>query len=145
MEISKDTQNVDNTIESFTEKKLQKKNDFSVVMELAVTNMLIDDFGEAVFNGTAFFKLSKSLNKIDPNDASSINFKSEFENYLELFKQNIITITSKLDEENLVKRFDTTYFKLTRGCVLNLIDLAHDFAIFKEMQTSSKENMSKEE
>lgn len=140
MEISKDTQNVVDTIESYTKKHLQKKNDFSAVMELAVTNLDIDEFSAAIFNGTAFFKLSKKLNSIDPNDESAKNFKVEFENYLELFKNNIVTITKNLEEENLIKRFQTTYFELTRGCVLNLIDLAHDFAIFKELQTSSKDN-----
>jgi hypothetical protein len=139
MEISKDTQNVVDTVESFTEKKLQKKNDFSVIMELAVSNLLIDEYGKAIFNGTAFFKLSKSLNKIDPNDESATNFKKEFESYLEQFKTNIQTITKQLDDNTLVERFDITYYQLTRGCVLNLIDLAHDFAIFKEMQTHSKE------
>lgn len=139
MEISKDTQNVVDTIESFTEKHLQKKNDFSVIMELAVSNLLIDEYSQAVFNGTAFFKLSKSLNKIDPNDESAKNFKIEFESYLEQFKTNVQTIAKQLEDTTLVERFDTTYFQLTRGCVLNLIDLAHDFAIFKEMQTSNKE------
>lgn len=139
MEISKDTQNVVDTVESFTEKKLQKKNDFSVIMELAVSNLMIEEYGHAVFNGTAFFKLSKSLNKINPNEESASNFKKEFENYLEQFKTNIISITKHLESGTLTERFDTTYFQLTRGCVLNLIDLAHDFAIFKEMQTHSKE------
>lgn len=139
MEISKDTQNVVDTVESFTNKQLQKKNDFSVIMELAVSNLLIDEYSKAVFNGTAFFKLSRSLNKIDPNDESAKNFKIEFESYLEQFKANIHIIAEKLEDDKLVDRFETTYFQLTRGCVLNLIDLAHDFAIFKEMQTSNKE------
>ncbi len=139
MEISKDTQNVVDTVESFTNKQLQKKNDFSVIMELAVSNLLIDEYSNAVFNGTAFFKLSKSLNKIDPSVESAKNFKIEFESYLEQFKSNIQTISNQLDDNKLVERFDTTYFQLTRGSVLNLIDLAHDFAIFKEMQTSNKE------
>ncbi|PKL77910.1 MAG: hypothetical protein CVV25_13260 [Ignavibacteriae bacterium HGW-Ignavibacteriae-4] len=139
MEISKDTQNVVDTVESFTNKQLQKKNDFSVIMELAVSNLLIDEYSQAVFNGTAFFKLSRKLNKIDPNDESAKNFKVEFESYLEQFKTNIQTIAEKLEDDKLVDRFETTYFQLTRGCVLNLIDLAHDFAIFKEMQTSNKE------
>lgn len=140
MEISKDTQNVVDTIESFTEKKLQKKNDFSTIMELAVTNLLIEQYTEAIFNGTAFFKLSKKLKTIDPNDESAKNFKKEFENYLERFKNGIMLIAAKLDEKELTDRFQTTYFELTRGCVLNLIDLAHDFALFKEMQTSNKDN-----
>ncbi|MFA7325820.1 MAG: hypothetical protein WC121_04090 [Candidatus Kapaibacterium sp.] len=139
MEISKDTQNVVDTVESFTNKQLQKRNDFSVIMELAVSNLLIDDYSQAVFNGTAFFKLSRKLNKIDPNDESAKNFKVEFESYLEQFKTNIQNIAEKLENDKLVDRFETTYFQLTRGCVLNLIDLAHDFAIFKEMQTSNKE------
>ena len=139
MEISKDTQNVVDTVESFTNKQLQKRNDFSVIMELAVSNLLIDDYSQAVFNGTAFFKLSRKLNKIDPNDESAKNFKVEFESYLEQFKTNIQNIAEKLEDDKLVGRFETTYFQLTRGCVLNLIDLAHDFAIFKEMQTSNKE------
>ena len=139
MEISQDTQNVVDTVESFTKKQLQKKNDFSVIMELAVSNLLIEDYSQAVFNGTAFFKLSKTLNKIDPNEESAKNFKVEFENYLEQFKTNVLTISKQLEDEKLIERFDNTYFQLTRGCVLNLIDLAHDFAIFKEMQTSNKE------
>jgi hypothetical protein len=144
MEISKDTQNVVDTVESFTNKQLQKKNDFSTIMELAVSNLLITEYNEAIFNGTAFFKLSKSLNKIDPHDETASNFKKEFERYLEQFKTNIHTITQKLEDNTLIERFDITYFQLTRGCVLNLIDLAHDFAIFKEMQTSSKNNTSKD-
>jgi len=140
MEISKDTQNVVDTIESFTGKQLQKKNDFSTVMELAVSNLIIEDYTSAIFNGTAFFKLSKKLNTIDPSDESAKNFKKEFENYLEQFKNNIQTITSELENEQLETRFQTTYFELTRGCVLNLIDLAHDFALFKEMQASNKDS-----
>ncbi|TNE32826.1 hypothetical protein EP342_04530 [bacterium] len=140
MEISKDTQNVVGTIESFTEKLLLKKNDFSVLLELAVTHNHVEAFSDTVFNGTAFFKLSKKLNKIDPNDESAKNFKNEFESFLEQFKSNIKSITSDLDEPELVDRFEITYFALTRGCVLNLIDLAHDFSLFKEMQTHNKQS-----
>ena len=140
MEISKDTQNVVGTIESFTEKLLLKKNDFSVLLELAVTHNHVEAFPNAVFNGTAFFKLSKKLNIIDSNDESAKNFKNEFESFLEQFKSNIKSITSDLDEPELVDRFEITYFALTRGCVLNLIDLAHDFSLFKEMQTHNKQS-----
>lgn len=139
MEISKDTQNVVGTVESFTEKQLLKKNDFALLVELAATYNHIESFGQAVFNGTAFFKLSKKLNKIDPNDESAANFKKEFEHYLEMFKSNVQEIAEGLEDEGLQKRLQETYFELTRGCVLNLIDLAHDFALFKQMQTSNKE------
>lgn len=139
MEISKDTQNVVGTVESFTEKSLLKKNDFSLLVELSATFNQIEAFTQAVFNGTAFFKLSKKLNKIDPNDETAANFKKEFESYLEMFKSNIITISEGLEDESLQKRLKETYFDLTRGCVLNLIDLAHDFTLFKQMQTSNKE------
>lgn len=140
MDISKDTQNVVGTIESFTEKLLQKKNDFSVLLELSVTHNHLDTFPQAVFNGTAFYKLSKKLNKLNPDDESAKNFKIEFESFLEQFKSNIRVISNDLVDEELIKRFEITYFALTRGCVLNLIDLAHDFSLFKEMQTSNKEN-----
>lgn len=140
MEISKDTQNVVGTVESFTEKSLLKKNDFSLLVELSATFNHIEAFTQAVFNGTAFFKLSKKLNKIDPNDETAVNFKKEFEYYLEMFKTNLSEISQDLEDDSLVKRLNETYFELTRGCVLNLIDLAHDFTLFKQMQTSNKEN-----
>ena len=124
MEISQDTNNVVNTVESFTGKQLLKKNDFSTILELAVTHNGIEPFTKALTDGTAFYKLSKKLNKIDPNDSSANNFKHEFERYLELFKAEISTIAAYLDEEQLKERFQKTYFELTRGCVLNLIDLA---------------------
>lgn len=140
MDISKDTQNVVETVESFTEKLLQKKNDFSVVLELAVSNNQATVFSEAVFNGTAFYKLSRKLNKNDMSGADSRNFRNEFENYLELFKSNIKKIAENLEDSELIERFEVTYFGLTRGCVLNLIDLAHDLSLFKEMQIHNKEN-----
>jgi hypothetical protein len=142
MEISQDTKNVVDTVESFTERLLLKKNDFSLLLELAVTHNHVEAFPNAVFNGTAFYKLSKQLKKPDISGAATRTFKVEFENYLELFKSQIKTISESLEDKELIERFETTYFLLTRGCVLNLIDLAHDFSLFKEMQIYNKENQN---
>jgi len=140
MEISEDTKNVVNTLNQFIDNKLRKKNDLEVVMEIAVSKNMIEEFSQAIFNAKAFWNLSKTLNKVDPDDDDSQNFKREFERYLEMYKQNLKDIIKSVEDDETNERFNETYFEMNRGCVLNLIDLAHDLGRFKDMQGEHKRN-----
>lgn len=140
MEISKDTKNVINTLNQYIDSKLRKQNDLEMVMEIAVSKNKAEEFSQAVFNAKAFWNLSKKLNQIDPNDDDSKNFKVEFERYLEMYKQNLKDIIYSVEAKEAHERFEETYFEMNRGCVLNLIDLAHDLGRFKDMQGEHKRN-----
>lgn len=138
MNISHDTKNVINTLENYSKTGLRKKNDLEIIFEICASFNQVESLSNLIFNGKIFWNLSRKLPTLNISDESTANFKKEFEHYLELIKDELVKLIEIADDEVAYKRFQETYFSLTRGCVLNLIDLSHDFSRFKEMQKDHK-------
>lgn len=133
MEISQDTKNFIQAIDDYTQGKLRKKNDLTVCFEVGATFGGEQELASMIFNGKVLWKLSQKI-KNTPKDAEGIELvQKEFEKALETQRVTIQAINSKLDEKDS-KRFQEIYLDMTRGAVLNIIDLSHDFAIVKDMQ-----------
>lgn len=133
MEISQDTQNFINAVDEFTQGKLRKKNDVSVCFEVGATFGGEQELASLIFNGKVLWNLSQKI-KTSPKDAEGIeNVQREFEKALETQRNNLLSVQSQLDEKDS-KRFQEIYLDMTRGAVLNIIDISHDFAIIKDLQ-----------
>lgn len=133
MEISQDTQNFINAVDEYTQGKLRKKNDVSVCFEVGATFGGEQELASLIFNGKVLWNLSQKI-KTTSKDAEGLeNVQREFEKALEYQRNNLLSVQSQLDEKD-AKRFQEIYLDMTRGAVLNIIDISHDFAIIKDMQ-----------
>ncbi len=139
MELSQDTQNVIQAIDEHSKGTLRKKNDIGFILELGASFGMINEVANLIFQGKIIWNLSKQLKKLD-STADGLNLiQREFENSLEDFRMNLMNLQSKADEM-IFERFQTVYLDQTRGCVLNIIDLSHDFSKLKDLQINSKSN-----
>lgn len=137
MEISNDTMAVINYLDDFTKGNLRKKNDFSVILEICAAYDNADTLNRLVFTGKSLWNIYSKLRKVGSNTEGIELLQKETErccNEMTVYLKDIISYS----DEDLQKRFDDVYFQLTRGCVKNLIDLAHDLSKFKELQSLSR-------
>jgi hypothetical protein len=137
MIISEDTQRVVELLEEYAKNSLRKKNDFSLIMELGATHSLPDQILDLIFIGKVIWTLSATIKKAQPNSEGIELVQKEFEQNLDKIK-TILTYLSQIAEQEDKERLEVTYLQMTRGCVLNIIDLSHDLAKFKNMQIESK-------
>lgn len=137
MELSQDTQNVIQAIDDSANGTLRKKNDLGTILELGASFGKIAEVTNLIFNGKIIWNLSKQLKKLDSSAEGLHLIQNEFENTLEIFRQNLIVLQEIANKETK-DRFQNIYLELTKGCVLNIIDLSHDFAKLKDLQDNAK-------
>lgn len=137
MEISNDTLLVIEALDNFSEGTLRKKNDFTYILEISASFNLDKEFSEFVFTGKVLWNLFKTIKKPNNDQESLIGVQKEFEKSLESIRA-LLFIFQSYSEESFQNRLQITYLELTKGCVLNIVDLCHDFGKFKDMQTKIK-------
>lgn len=134
MEISQDTLLVIEALDNFSEGSLRKKNDLTNILEISATYNLDKEIAEFIFTGKVLWNLYKTIKRPDNNHESLAGVQKEFEISLESIRTLLFKFQSYA-EESFQKRLQVTYLELTKGCVLNVVDLCHDFGKFKDMQT----------
>ena len=139
MNLSEDTSRVIEAIEQYSESGLRKKNDFGVILELsAAYEGGFETFQSLMFIGKQLWNVSNTIKKADPNKEGIELLQKEFAILLENFKDKMNVVYPFLSPE-LQSRWVVVYFEMTKGCVLNLVDLAHDFSKMKDFQKKIKE------
>lgn len=133
MKLSQDTLDFIEVIDGYSEGKLRKKNDFGTCFEICASYGGENELQSLIFNGKILWNLSKKLRSTTKIDKGIELIQNEFEQTLSKIKAILEEIADKLDDENK-QRFNDIYLGMTKGNVLNIIDLAHDFTIFKDMQ-----------
>lgn len=133
MQISEDTQKVMNFLIEYSNGTLRKSDDVAVLLETSATYDLAEEINDLSFHCKSLWNMHKTLKRNEANVDSNINIRSEIEKTHQIILNLLYTIISLTDEEDK-SRFEKKYFQQTTGCFLNIIDLAHDLAILKNLQ-----------
>lgn len=133
MKLSNDTEQVLEMLDDYTKNGLRKRNDMGMLFELGASNGLGEQMMNLIFQGKIIWTLSTKLKPANAGADGIELVQREFEASLEQFKGLLIEMSNFGDDESK-ERIATTYLQMTRGCVLNIIDLSHDLAKFKNMQ-----------
>jgi hypothetical protein len=137
IKISDDTIAVVDFLDKFTNGNLRKKGDLELILEIAATFNESDILNRLIFASKSVWNISSKLKKVNPTADGIELLQKEME-------RNCIDMTEYLKvfyqyaDDSSKKRFEDVYLQLTRGAFKNLIDLAHDFAKFKELQMISR-------
>jgi len=137
MKISDDTLGFINLIEEYAKGELRKKNDLEICIEIAASYSGQDEINKLIFEGKVLWNLFSKLKTVSKEEKGVELIQKEFEDSLVRFKDYLSIFYDKLEETDK-SRFDDIYFQMTRGCVLNLTDLAHDLAKVKDLMILQK-------
>lgn len=137
MELSKDTEDFIELIDNFSEGKLRKKNDLGTCFEICASYSGEDELNSLIFNGKILWNLSKKLRSTTKVDKGIELIQKEFEVALSKIKKILSEIAEKLEGDDN-QRFEDVYLGMTKGNVMNIIDICHDFSVFKDMQAEIK-------
>lgn len=137
MEISKDTQAVIEALDNFAEGSLRKKNDITYILEIGASYGFYEEISTFIFSGKVLWNLFKTIKKTTVDTETLIGVQKEFKNTLEVIRELILKF-KEYGDEKFQKRLQDTYLEVTKGCVLNIVDLCHDFGKLKDMQSKYK-------
>ncbi len=134
MIISEDTKLVVEFMQAYSDNSIRKPADIEVLLEASAASMNSQLMNELIFTGKSVRNLHLKIKK-SQNTESLI--ETEFFKHIDRMKSIISSIIPS-DDSEINKRFETTYLNDSRGAVLNLIDLAHDLTILKNIQSDSR-------
>ena len=137
MELSPDTINVLDFLESFSETGLRKRNDVGTLFELTALREADEEMNNLLFHGTHFHNLYQTLRRAEANSEGFKNLEKEFLEATERLRDVIAQSLLEAEKEK-VERFEITYYAMTQGSLRNLIDLAHDLNVAKRVQNDYK-------
>lgn len=142
MYLSEDTVKVLEYLKNYSDNSLRKANDIGIILELGAVSGDSDLINKIIFSGKSIWNLHRTIQKqINSSNSNEnvnqlqlelMNSISEIQNYIELL--------TRMTEELVAKRFVEVYLQDKRGSYLNIIDLSHDLAIFKQLQTDMLQN-----
>jgi|DewCreStandDraft_4_1066084.scaffolds.fasta_scaffold00209_48 hypothetical protein len=141
MQISPDTQKVLDFLLEYSKGNLRKPNDIATILEISATYDLADEINDLAFYGKSLWNMHKTIKRNETNPDGIANIIKEIENTRYKIIQLLDTIIS-LANEDIKARFNNNYFLSTAGNYLNIIDLAHDFALFKNLQIDVQQKQS---
>ncbi|OGU56565.1 MAG: hypothetical protein A2X64_00665 [Ignavibacteria bacterium GWF2_33_9] len=136
MKISEDTNSVINYLTEYSSNTLRKQNDLAILFELGAASLNDELMNNIIFTGSSIYKMHKSIQRQNNSGLGSENIpalEKELKNSMLIFVNYLSKLIDNA-EETVKSRFDKIYFLKERGALLNLIDLSHDFAKFKELQ-----------
>ena len=128
-------------LDNFSEGTLRKKNDVTNIFEVCASFNLTSEIETFIFSGKVLWNLYKTIKRPDVEKETLTGVQNEFQNTLEKIREILTTIQNNSDEI-YQKRLEETYLQMTKGCVLNIVDLCHDFGKFKDMQAKLKSAMN---
>ncbi len=133
MQISDDTQKVIDFLIQYSNGTLRKTNDVATILEISAIYDYADEINELTFCCKSLWQMHKTLKNHYYNSEETANLKIEIEKtHLQIINLLKILINNA-DEDDRI-RFENNYFSQSSGSFLNIIDLAHDFAILKNIQ-----------
>jgi hypothetical protein len=135
MEISEDTQRVIDFLIDYSESTLRKTNDLAIILETAATHSLVDNLAELILSACSVYNLRLTIKK--QADSPSEALKKEMLKSYQFALDSIKKICEYFDEQS-ADRFNRTYLTGGDGALMNFIDLAYDFTVFKAAQNDLK-------
>ncbi|MCE2503069.1 MAG: hypothetical protein J4G05_03275 [Chlorobi bacterium] len=137
MELSTDTINVLNFLDEFSPNGLRKRSDLGLLFELTASRDAHEEMNDLLFHGTHLFNTYHTLRHATSNAEGYKNLEKEFTNATEHLRD--LMAKALVDAEEIhVERFETTYYAMTQGSLRNLIDLAYDLRVAKQVQNDNK-------
>lgn len=154
MEISQDTLNVVEFLNSIIVGGLRKKNDITAIFELSASYSNADILNDLILNATALSYLEKKLKNFQNSDKVILS-SNHAENIINNIKKEVIALTEEFcqrlkelidlsENSELIERFEKIYFSMSEGALLNILDLAYDLTNFKELQNNMKNQQGKD-
>ena len=137
MDLSDDTRNVLDFLESFSEQGLRKRNDLGLLFELSADRGAHNEMNDLLFHGTHLYNLFHTLRKATASSQGYENLEKEFSDSVERVRDHVAKALLEAEQVH-IERFEVTYYSMTQGSLRNLIDLAHDLSVAKRIQNDNK-------
>jgi len=134
MQLSEDTLAVLEYLNTTIEGGLRKRNDVGTILELGATFGVAEHFNNISRTGTATWKVYSTLRRVKQGDEGFRQLEEEFALQMNALREQLATLMHNADDETL-KRFDEIYFGMTQGVIRNIVDLSHDLAKIKSLQS----------
>jgi hypothetical protein len=137
MNLQPDTLAVLSHLNSITQGALRKQNDLGVILELSASRADSDAFNNLTRTGMGLWKVYRMLRSLRSGDDGFSTLEREFGSLVNDLREQLASLVVDADDD-VLRRFDDTYFGMTQGVVRNLVDLSHDLARIKELQNSAR-------
>jgi hypothetical protein len=137
MNLQPDTLAVLSHLDSITQGALRKQNDLGVILELSASRADSDAFNNLTRTGMGLWKVYRMLRSLRSGDDGFSTLEREFGSLVNDLREQLASLVVDADDD-VLRRFDDTYFGMTQGVVRNLVDLSHDLARIKELQNSAR-------
>lgn len=140
MPISNETHAVLEYFDQYSGFTLRKKNDIAELLDIASLHDEAEAFNTAVFTGKIVWNLYAQLKKITapPSDSSYHNLEQEFAKAVNELRGFLLHFATISQNDATQQRFEETYLTVHQGTMRNIVDLAHDLARFKDMQSDAQ-------
>ena len=137
MDFADDTRNVLAYLEQASEQGLRKPDDLGALFELTARRGAAGEMADLLFHGSALYRLYHTLRKRGSNAEGYEGLQREFSQTAEEIRQLMAQAMVDADDD-LVERFEVTYYAMTQGALRNLIDLGHDLDVAKRVQNDAR-------
>ncbi|MFP4543897.1 MAG: hypothetical protein ACLFQU_06655 [Candidatus Kapaibacterium sp.] len=137
MKISEQVQQLIEVLDHASGDTLRKSKDLAAIIQAGMDSNDPEIINRIIFSGKTIWNLSKNLKRINSGAEG-----------FELLEKELIRAFGEMDKylaalsnsfnEDLKQRFNDVYLAKTRGAKLNTIDLSHDLAILKELQSRNR-------
>lgn len=116
---------------------LRKRGDIGVILECGAASGDHETINAIIFHGKNTWSVYSVLRKMRQNDSGFFNMEREFMSSINAVRALLADLSAAASSESKA-RFNDTYFGDTQGTLRNLVDLAHDLAVLKNLQNTSK-------
>ncbi len=137
-ELSSDVLNVLAYLSEIAPEGLRKEPDLGLLFELSAREEKAEEMNQLFFDGSALYRLYNTLRKHGSNAEGYQELEREFRETTERVKDLVAQILLGTEDEEVLDRFEMTYYGITQGALRNLIDLAHDLNVAKGLQNDQK-------
>lgn len=138
MQFSEDTIRVMDFLEQYSETGLRKREDLSILIEIAAAKNDYESVNDLAFTGKAVYNLFQTIKSSKSGDRNIQPVLNEFEKSLVDLRKVMYKLVG--DSEEILAKFDLDYLHCSNGAILNVIDISHDLSAFKNMQADAREN-----
>ncbi|MBL0332422.1 MAG: hypothetical protein IPP08_02040 [Chlorobiota bacterium] len=138
MEFSEDVLNVLDFLEKNSSMGLRKRNDLGILMEVSAHNNLFEVFNNLLFTGSAYCKIYNTLKKESQEYEGYKLLEKEFALTTEKILDLIANILSNTNNDEVIDGFQSRYYLTSHGSLRNIIDIAYDLKLLKQIQNDGK-------
>lgn len=121
---------------------LRKRKDVGTILECGAGTGDHQTINAIIFHGKNAWSVYSILRKMRQNESGFLNMEHEFMSSINALRTLLADLSAIAASPETKTRFNDVYFGNTQGTLRNLVDLAHDLAVLKNMQNTSKHTPS---